>query len=63
MFSIQERQVFSISKAEGKNVTGIVKIVVKESSVRGVGVCGGYHNTFWFSEDLILLRPACWKDL
>lgn len=52
-----------ISKAQGKNVMDLIKILLQESSVKGVGVCGLYHNTFWVSKDLILLRPACWKDL
>lgn len=46
MFSIQGRQVYYISKAQGKNVTGILKIAVKESSVRDVGVWGAYHDAF-----------------
>lgn len=42
---------------------GVIKILLQESSVKGVGVCGVYHNTSWVSEDLILLRPAWWEDL
>lgn len=42
-----------ISKAQGKALTGIMKISHQESNVKGVGVWGVYHNTLSISEDRI----------
>lgn len=44
MFSIQEAGLLYISKAQGRALMGIVKISHQESSVKGVRVCGVYHN-------------------
>lgn len=61
---MREAGLLYISKAQGKNVMIIVKILLQGNCIKGVvGVCGVYHNTSWVSEDLILLRPACWKEL
>lgn len=42
----RETGLIYIPKAQGKNVTGIIKILLQESSIKGVGVCGVYHNNF-----------------
>ena len=59
----RETGLIYLSKAQGKNIMGLLKILLQESSVKGVGVCGVHHSTFQVSEDLILLGPACWTDL
>lgn len=49
----REAGLLYISKAQGRALMGIVKISHQESSVKGVHVCGVYHNTLCISEDRI----------
>lgn len=53
MFSIQERFTLHL-KGTRKGFYGHYKDTLhQESSVKGVGVCGVYHNTLCISEDVI----------